>query len=113
MSAAMEKTPEEWVELCASQERTIKKLTKDNRAYEDHAKKMKKTVSGINDLMDEQTHDHEQQMVAARALIASLKVFKAQCETDGVKMSNEVALADTQEKRFETINAAVKAKGPY
>jgi len=113
MSASTNKTNEEWADLCASQERTIKKLSQEKSERGNNVNKMKKIAAGIGDLMDQQTQDFGEQMMAARAVIASLKVFKAQYEADGVKMSDAVAFADDQEKRFETLEAAAKVKGPY
>jgi len=114
MSASVEvpvqKTPEALAALCATQQKTIRDLEKEKFNRGSDVNKMKKTVKGMGELMDAQQADFTEQMQAARALIASLHVYKTQFEADlGSEvhmMRDAAALVETNETRFETLITA-------
>jgi len=116
MSAPVERTTEEWAALCTSQERTIQELNKEKFERGQAVNTMKNVVSGMGQLQEEQTADFLEQMIAAKAVIASLKIFKDQYEAvvgECHEIRDEAAFVEDNEKRLETLVRASKDAGRF
>jgi len=116
MSAHAERTTEEWAALCASQKQTIYDLEKEKFERGNDIVVMKRSVRGMGELLDNQTVDFKEQMTAAKAVIASLKVFKERYEAEAGELpslSAEASLLEHHEQHLEALVKASQAAGRF